>query len=658
MRIATFLALALAGGLAAPLPVQAQNADLAALKAALARVRAENGVEALKLADKLADPVARSLVTWYAIRVTPKDVGFDRAARFLREHADWPTINLIRRRAEKLLYDEGKDAGTVRAFFASARPVSGEGKLALAKALQATGDKNGAIALLKSAWHEDELSTETEIDAFSSFPNVLGRADNVARALKLFAGERVEGAQRAADRAGADYAALGRARTAVIRKSGNAGSLLDAVPATLRTDPGYKLARVQYLRRKNDTAAAAKLIMEPPAVATGPDADLWWIERRLVLRRLLDQGDSRLAYRIAAEATTPLSENYKADQQFTAGWVALRFLNDARAAARHFGEIQKFSEHPLTLARGLYWLGRALEASGDPIGSRIQYEKAANHSIAYYGQLARARLGLNDLPLYRPPQATPAERAAFDRQEPVRALRLLFAIGENDIAQSIYLDLADRARDAASAMMLAEIAETARDARAMVLIAKAAIGRGLPVGLLGFPTFGLPNYAPVGPKVDSAMVFAIARQESQFDQRVVSIANAIGLMQVTPPTGRLVAKKFGLAFDRKRLASDPVYNTQLGAAELGNLLEAYRGSYLLAFIGYNAGSGRVSQWIAQYGDPRDPKVDTVDWIERIPISETRFYVQRVMENLQVYRALAGARPALTIEADLVRGRVN
>jgi soluble lytic murein transglycosylase len=654
-KMRTLVALACLGLLAAPLSARAQPD--AALKQAIAKVKEAEGTEALALADKVADPAGKALVTWLAIRQTPKDVGYERAARFLRERPEWPGQTVLRRRVEKLLYDEDKDAKIVRAFFAGARPVSGEGKIALAKALKAAGDQSGALTLAKSAWREDDLTKDAETDLLDSFPNALTRADHKARADKMFAIAAYDDAERAYDRAGPEFAALGRARAAVQQKAGNAQKLLDAVPAGVRSDSGYKLARVQHLRRKDDHAGAARLLTEGPRPVAGPDADLWWLERRMLVRQLLDNDQPKLAYRIAGEAATPLSENYKADQQFTAGWVALRFLNDPASARRHFAEIPKISVHPLTLARGYYWLGRTAEAANDPVGARTQYEYAAAHPVAYYGQLARARLKLSDLALRRLPQPTDAERAAFERQEPTRALRLLYAVGAADLAVPIYIDLVERARDQITVVMLADIATEMRDARGLVIITKTALNRGLPLEGIGFPTFALPAFNHVGPAVDRSVLYAIARQESQFDPKAVSVANAQGLMQVMPATGKAIAKKFGLAFDKNRMR-EPTFSLQLGAAELGDLLQAYRGSYVLTFIGYNAGRGRARQWIEKYGDPRDPKVDAVDWVERIPISETRFYIQRVMENMQVYRALLGAKPALTIEADLVRGRMN
>ncbi|HEV1998909.1 MAG TPA: lytic transglycosylase domain-containing protein, partial [Xanthobacteraceae bacterium] len=304
--------------LLAAAPARAQDA----LKQAIARVKAGNGVEALALAERVSDPAGKALVTWLAIRMTAKDVGYERAARFLRERADWPGQTVLRRRVEKLLYDEEKDAKTVRAFFSGVRPVSGEGKIALARALKESGDQNGALALIKSTWREEDLTKDSEDDILEAFPNALSRADHKARADKMFAIAAYDDAQRAYERAGPDFAALGRARAAAMQKAGNAQKLLEAVPAGVRADSGYRLARVQLLRRKNENDAAIRAATESPRPVAGPDADLWWMERRLLVRRALDDGNVKLAYRLAAEAATPISENYKADQAFTAGWVA------------------------------------------------------------------------------------------------------------------------------------------------------------------------------------------------------------------------------------------------------------------------------------------------------------------------------------------------
>jgi len=263
--------------------------------------------------------------------------------------------------------------------------------------------------------------------------------------------------------------------------------------------------------------------------------------------------------------------------------------------------------------------------------------------------LARARLGLDEVAL-RPPPPEPVHEVS---RELLHAADILYAIGERDLVVSFMSDLAEQSGDAAALAALGELTARYNDAQAMLLVGKTALARGLAMDLYAFPDIGVPPYSAIGPQVDRCIIYSIVRTESAFDQRDKSPANAVGLMQVTPSAGRDTAKRFGAVYDWKRMVSDPVYNMQMGAAEIAGLLKDYRGSYVMTFAGYNAGRGRVQQWVAQHGDPRDPKVDAVDWVERIPIAETRNYVQRVMENLQVYRARLGASIA-TVEPNLHR----
>jgi soluble lytic murein transglycosylase len=358
-----------------------------------------------------------------------------------------------------------------------------------------------------------------------------------------------------------------------------------------------------------------------------------------------------MAYEVANGAAAPNNENYRADQQFTAGWIALTFLHEPAVALAHFARIAEGVANPITLSRAFYWQGRAAEAAGHDHDARTYYDSAARFPTAYYGQLARARLDLNEVTL-RP---LPAPSADLHGLEVARVFEMLYAVDARDVVASMAADLADKANDPAALTALAEIAKQHNDARSTLLIGKTALGRGFPLEQYAFPDFGVPDYQPIGPDVERYVVYSIVRQESAFNPKVVSGANAYGLMQVTPAAARDTAKRFNVTFDQRRLQNDVVYNAQLGSAELGNDISNWRGSYILAFVAYNAGPRRAKEWIDQYGDPRDPKVDPIDWIERIPISETRYYVQRVLENMQVYRARFDNGSRLSIEADLRRG---
>jgi soluble lytic murein transglycosylase len=638
-------------------PAQSQ-AEIGSLKIAIDLVERGKGAEALATAAEFKDPAARDLITWLTLRTDWRAVGFDRASAFLLNNGDWPSATtLLRRRTETLLYEEKRDARTVRAFFAKDRPIAGEGKLALARALLASGDAIGALPLVKSAWRSDDLSPSVENEALATFPNMIGRDDHKARADMYFFAENRAGAMRSAERAGPDVVALEKARVATDRRAKDSNALISAVPASLRDDPGLLYARMEYRWRADDAKGAAEIMLSAPRdPKVLVDTTKWWREVRLVVRGLLDRGDPRLAYRVAAHLGRPESENYRADQQFTAGWIALRYLKDPATAAKHFAQLEKESDHPITLGRAYYWQGRTAEAANQDAAARAAYEKAARFTTTYYGQIARARLGLKDLPLARPLEPTAAERTAFNKRDYVRALRLLYATDNRQHTIAFYDDLTDRAAEQSTILLLAAVAYEQRDPRGMVLIGKAAYDRGILIDTIAFPVFGVPDLPKDEPQADRALIYAIARQESQFVQSAASHASAYGLMQVIPPTARAISKRLGLPYDLGKLRGDPVYNARLGANELGHLLQQFNGSYILSFVGYNAGPGRAREWIAKYGDPRDPKVDAIDWVERVPFSETRFYIQRVMENMQVYRVLFGDKPGFRIEADLSSGR--
>src|SRR5262249_7884331 len=460
-------------------------------------------------------------------------------------------------------------------------------------------------------------------------------------------------AMRAAKRLGAGYSALVKARLASVRKASNAKGLLEAVPRELHNDAGFIFAKIQLLRRDEKFAEAAQLMLSAPRDPNRIyNLDEWWIERRLISRKMIDLGEYKTAYLIARDAALPNRDIYKTEQEFTSGWIALRFLNDPQTAAQHFARIGVGSVNPTTLARAGYWKGRAAEAMGRSQEARAFYASAAEQSTSYYGQLARAKLGMPQLDLNDAPRARGAERL-----EIVRAVQLLFELDEREIAIPIFADVGDNG-DAEAVIGLGELTARYNYPRGMILVGKGALNRGFPFDFYAYPATGIPPYSPIGTDVEKSVVFAIARQESMFNPGDVSPAQAYGLMQVTPDAGRYVCKRAGVGFDLSRLKTDSAYNAALGAAELGGLMGDYRGSYIMTFAGYNAGRGSLKKGIDRYGDPRDPKVDAVDWVELIPFSETRNYVQRIMENLQVYRARFGGGTRLQIEADLHRGSVE
>ena len=624
--------------------------DMEALENVIELVRKHNPGDATQAEAQITDPVARKLAEWVILRSDDNGATVERYRAFLSANPSWPSQNFFRRRLEAALWDDHREDQAVWSWFETESPLTAKGRFSLARVMLARGDRTNAERLVREAWHNDPMSEDTETTALDMFGALLTPGDHKARMDTLLYGSEHSAALRAAKRLGSGYVALAKARIASYEKAPNLRPLLELVPPELHNDPGYAFAKIQLLRREEKFVEAAQLMLSAPKDSGRlKNLDEWWIERRLLARKMIDVGEVKNAYLIARDAALPTRDIYKTEQEFTAGWIALRFLNDPATAAQHFARIGVGSVNPTTLARAGYWQGRAAEAAGRSQQARAAYTAAAEQSTSYYGQLARAKLGLPQLELSESPRSRGAERL-----EIVRATQLLYELDEGEIAIPIFADAGDNG-DPDALVGLAEIAGRHDDARAMLLVGKAALNRGLPFDFYAYPVNGIPSFKSIGPDIEKSVVYAIARQESAFNPAVVSPAQAYGLMQVTPEAGRYVCKRAGVGFDLGRMKTDPVYNTALGAAELGGLIEDFRGSYIMTFAAYNAGRGSLKKWIDRYGDPRDPKVDAVDWVELIPFSETRNYVQRVMENLQVYRARFSGATRLQIEADLRRG---
>ena len=632
-------------------------ADVERVKQVIAAARKGDDAAVGEAEKAIGDPVARKLAEWVVLRSNNTTPSFQRYAKFINANPSWPHVPLFRRRAEVALWNDKLDDKTVLGFFAHDKPTTAKGHYVLARALLAKGDRRAATVLVRDAWRNEDCSADVEEKVLEMFGSLLRREDHKARMERRFYEGDTEAGMREGHRLGGAELTLARARTGVIKRLNKAKALLDAVPASVRHDPGYIFARAQWLRRNDKPEEASKLFLTAPQDPDKLlDTNKWWLERRILVRQLLDKHDPQTAYRVARDSAVPTQGNWRVDKHFTAGWIALRFLHDPKAAAAHFAHIVEGTHNPHALARGGYWLGRAADAMGKQAEAKAYYEKAAKYTVTYYGQLARARLGLTDLGLRGPTTFTPEERRVLGNLEVVRAAEILYALDERDYLASIFAEIGESGADVAGMSMLADVAKQRGDGRAMALLGRYAHARGLPLDYYAYPIVGLPHYKPIAPPISEALAYSIARQESSFNQQDVSPAHAMGLMQVTPEAAKDTARRFKVKYDRARLLKDPVYNMQMGAGELSNLMHAYRGSYLLTFVGYNAGPGRAQQWIKAYGDPRDPKVDPVDWAERIPFSETRNYVQRIMENLQVYRARFGGSSKLVIEADLKRGR--
>lgn len=622
------------------------------LKAALEAVDSKDYGAAMQVASSLTD-TERNLVTWLAIRrgldgLTPRAI-----TEFARNHPNWPSAKLMRQRAEQALARANlAPADLVRAY-ENAAPVSDTGLFSLVRAYRAVGRTDDARQLLAAWWSDETLSASEDAAILKTYGDLLTTADHRARFAMLLSRDRIAQATNLAKLVGADAMALVTARAAVVRGARDAAAKLAAVPAALQKDPIHVFSLVEWHRRHDRPKEAAEALLTLTPEAIGGDADEWWVERRIISRDLVEAGNAKLAYAVVASHRGGSVET-RQEAAFHAGWYALRFLNDPAKAIPHFEALQEAAGKPISRARAAYWLGRAEEAAGRLEDARRHYTIAAADEVTFYGQLARVKLGKTGLEMPPLPEPTAADRKSFSENELVRAIGLLLAAGREGDAAPLYPELARQLPSGGQIRLLSEFIQRRGDHRLALQIGKIAAERGLGVEQLAFPVESIPESARDLTAVETAMVYAIARQESAFDPGAVSKAGARGLLQLMPATAAATARKIGVDFAPSKLTEDPGLNAQLGAAHLKELVDAFGGSYILSFAAYNAGPGKAREWIRRFGDPRDPKVDPVDWIELIPYGETRNYVQRVTENLQVYRDRLTPGP-LAIATDLRRG---
>lgn len=515
--------------------------------------------------------------------------------------------------------------------------------MALAAIYHNTGDKAAAAALLRPLWRRKKLTLWQERQFVANFKDLINASDDDRRAERLALERHFSAALRAAARDDRKEIALVEAMQALMRHQAARG-LIAKLPADKRTSPLLRYGEASTLFQERKLDRAAKMMLGAPQDAARLLApDQWWRLRRQIARALLDRQEASLAFELCV--TSPARSNReRVDSEFHAGWIALRYLNFPKLAAQHFAILTSIAKTPMSLTRGTYWLGRAMDAEGHANRAQYFYERAARHANFYFGQLAAARL---TAPL---PASVPAPEAA--RARPSRVVMLAKAYFNADAP-----DLADKllmadARTAKSSRLarLAAFVRQRRDPTLAIRIGKIADRRGMSQGTLAFPAHGMPHFVPLADRASKALLYAIARQESTFQQQLISPAGARGLMQLMVATAQRTAATEKVAFDLNRLTSDPAYNLQLAAAFLGLLEHEQRGSLVRTLAAYNAGGSRVSQWIAAHGDPANPSVDPVEWVEAIPIDETRDYVEHVMANVGVYRRLFGA--ALPISAKI------
>jgi soluble lytic murein transglycosylase len=657
----------------APLTTYDLSADDAAkIKGAIEALAASNWDKAADFEKGVSDAIGRKLIVWYRLR-QGQGKASDYLA-FLNANPDWPSQDYLRQRMEEALFEEGGSAEVIAAYFKDGKARSGAGLALPASVELAHGNKDKAKSLAAEAWRERDLPPAMEAGFLERFGPLLTEEDHKWRLDRLLVDdvryqasrkERAEVAKRIIPLLSAAEQKKADARLAVFLQSANAKSKLKSAAAKDKgaakdTDWGLVFHKVQSLRQSNKLEEAAKLIQTAPIdPAVVANLDEWWLERQKLAYLALTANKPKLAYELVREAG-PLSANEANEQSFMAGWIALRFLKDKAAAERHFTAFVKSADGPLSRAKSHYWLARLYEAMGDRAHATEEYQAAATSIDTFYGLLAMQKLkpGNRRISLAAPAEPSPEQAARLNGHDLAKAAMVARKAGLNySIPRIMFQRLYTLDDSEAWAGMVAHLARSIGDTQSAVRIGKQGIAKGQNLAYYSYPVHALPDYKPLRAPPEPAVLFGLARQETEFNSDTVSGAGARGILQVMKGTARHVCHDYKIKCDHKQLLTNTSYNTMIASAYFADQMQEFDGSYVLSIASYNAGPGRTRQWIREFGDPRKANVDPIDWIERIPIEETRRYVAKVLSNIQIYRARLGDEAtALRLDQDLARAR--
>jgi soluble lytic murein transglycosylase len=603
------------------------EAEAAALGAALKAVDEARYVDARASVKDFNNPLLAKIVEWSVLRAAPKsDADFATLARMLRENPDWPEPELLRRLAEDRI---GPDvpAAEVWRYFTAFPPLTSAGHMRRLEAVQSASPKD-VPRLAGESWRGATFKPADEDEFLIKYGDLLSPDDHVARFDRIVREGRPQVAQGLLAKLPPDYQPVASARLAMATKATDAVTVLRGVSPARLNEPTMRFERLQWMRRTGKLEEAKGLLVSPAT----DQGDAWWNERQQVARDLLAAGRAAEAYAVVQQHGQTRGVAF-AEAEFLAGWIALRHLRKPADGLKHFQKLYDGVSTDISRSRAAYWMGRTLESSGKSKEALDWFGRAAAFGQTYYGQIAARRLPGGAAKLPTDPVASDADQQALSSRELVTVARYLGQAGAFERTRPFLLQLARFVNGPGETQLLAQLANELRRPDVAVTIARRATDRGVTLFDASFPVVDLGGTG----SIERALALALARQESAFNAAAVSSSGALGLMQLLPGTARDVAGRLGVPFIQDKLTREPAYNVQLGSQYLAEMLQRFGGSYELALASYNAGPNRVARWLESMGDPRAGKIDMVDWIEMIPLRETRNYVQRVMEGVGVYR---------------------
>ena len=600
---------------------------------------------ALSLSKKAKDRSIHNFIKWRHLLTTGNQASFYDYMTFIKNNENYPRISRIRYLAEHKLSTNKISPKKIIDWFGPREPLSGFGMLILGESFIKTGNLKKGVSLIKKGWITAELNRSNMKYFRIKYKKYLDSSDYIKRADNLAWENKYWDLKRMLRYLPKDYQLLYTARQILMSKSYGVDQAIKNVPEKLKNDAGLNYDRLKWRRKRGRTDASLEILFK---IKNDKDylvrPDKWWTERAIMTRALIYKKKYETAYKISSKHSLDPGPEF-ADAEWMSGWIALSFLDDPILAIDHFNSFYQNVSYPISLSRGAYWLGRSYEKIGDKKQSIQWYKEATKYLSTYYGQLAFLKIKPNEkFELIDQAKVEDAYRKNFYKKELVKIIHLLDELNKDKYTKDILKHIANDNINSGSEILAAELASNISRYDFAIQISKLASYQKRFHNDFNYPIISTPNYVNGRKIPESAFILSLIRQESEFDMRANSHAGAQGLMQLMPYTAKLVSKQAKLPYSKSRLTSDPEYNINLGSHYIAGLIVQYDGAYPFATAAYNAGPKRVKYWKKINKDPQKKQVDFVDWVELIKFKETRNYVQRVMENYNVYRYILEKKP--------------
>ncbi len=619
--------------------------DIGLAKKSISAFRKGQWKTALITAKKAKDKSIYNFIQWRYFLTSGNQASFYDYMLFINKNNNYPRISRIKYIAEHKLSTDKISPKKIINWFDKEEPLSGYGKLILGESYIKTGNLNKGKSLIKEGWITAELSRSNMKFFRSRYKKYLDSNDYIKRADYLAWEEKYWDLKRMLKYLPKDYQLLYTARQILMSKSYGADQAIKNVPDKLKDDAGLNFDRLKWRRKRGRIDSSLEILFKiknDKKYLIRPDK--WWTERAIMTRALIYKKKYELAYKVSSQHSLKKGPEF-AEAEWMSGWIALSFLNDSILAIDHFNSFYQSVSYPISLSRGAYWLGRSYEKIGDKEQSKQWYIEAAKYLTTYYGQLAHLKIKPNQkFELEEQQKISANYKKSFYQKELVKIVYLLDALDRDKYAKDILKHLANDNISQGSEILAAELSTNISRYDFAIQISKLASYQKRFHNDFNYPIISTPKFVNKRKIPETAFILSLIRQESEFDMSANSHAEAQGLMQLMPYTAKLVSKQAKLPYSKSRLTKDPEYNINLGSHYIAGLILQYDGAYPFATAAYNAGPKRVKYWKKINKDPQKNQVDFVDWVELIKFKETRNYVQRVMENYNVYRYILEKKP--------------